>query len=106
MIRFVLRFIGFWLLAAAFVALVYDGTRSVAAEQLILTRMSETWNALSPASLTGFEAGVKRSLAPWVWDPLIRTILGGPTSVVLGVLGAALILLGRKKRPLIGYARR
>ena len=31
--------------------------------------------------------------------------LDQPISLVLGVIGAILILLGRKKKPLIGYAR-
>jgi hypothetical protein len=31
--------------------------------------------------------------------------LAAPTWLVLGVLGALLILIGRKKRPLIGYSR-
>jgi hypothetical protein len=32
-------------------------------------------------------------------------VLNAPTWVVLGVLGIVLVLLGRKKKPLIGYAR-
>lgn len=106
MLRFLLRFVGFWLLAAAFVALVYDGTRSVAGEHVVLTQMSETWNALSPGSLAGFEGVVKRSLASWVWDGLLAPILHGPTTLVLAVLGIGLMVLGRKPPPLIGYARR
>jgi hypothetical protein len=33
------------------------------------------------------------------------TVLNAPTWLALGVLGAILILLGRKKKPLIGYDR-
>ncbi len=32
-------------------------------------------------------------------------ILDQPASAVFGVLGVILIVLGRKKKPLIGYAR-
>jgi hypothetical protein len=32
-------------------------------------------------------------------------VLNAPTWVVLGILAAILILLGRKKKPLIGYGR-
>lgn len=106
MIRFALRFVGFWLLAGAFVALVYDGTRSIAGNQVILTSMTETWSVIDSSGLASFETGVKRSFAPWVWDPVLRTILLAPTTLVLGLLGAALVLLGRKRPPLIGYARR
>ena len=41
----------------------------------------------------------------WLWDPVTLTILNAPTWLALGVLGAILILLGRKKKPLIGYSR-
>ena len=36
---------------------------------------------------------------------VIQTVLEQPTWLVLGGLGSILILLGRKKKPLIGYAR-
>jgi hypothetical protein len=32
-------------------------------------------------------------------------VLTSPTWLVLGVLGIVLLLLGRRKKPLIGYAR-
>ena len=32
-------------------------------------------------------------------------VLAAPTFVVLGLLGSVLILIGRKKKPLIGYDR-
>jgi hypothetical protein len=41
----------------------------------------------------------------WAWDPFLQTIFDLPTWIVLGVVSMFLILLGRKKRPLIGYAR-
>ena len=43
-------------------------------------------------------------LAVWM-DPVVQSVLTAPTWLVLAVLGTLLILLGRKKRPLIGYAR-
>ena len=33
------------------------------------------------------------------------SVLTAPTWAVLGVLGVILLILGRKKEPLIGYAR-
>ena len=37
MIRFLFRFIGLFCLAAAFVLVIYDGTKSIAGNQLFLT---------------------------------------------------------------------
>jgi len=44
--------------------------------------------------------------APWLWDPVANTVLNAPTALVLVIIGTILVLLGRKRRPLIGYARR
>jgi uncharacterized membrane protein YeaQ/YmgE (transglycosylase-associated protein family) len=42
----------------------------------------------------------------WVWNGVIQPyFLKQPVSLVLAIVGAILILLGRKKKPLIGYAR-
>jgi hypothetical protein len=40
-----------------------------------------------------------------VWDPVVTTVLDAPAIVVLAIVGAILILLGRRKKPLIGYGR-
>jgi hypothetical protein len=105
MIRFLLRFIGFWILAAAFVALLYDGTKTIAGNQVYVTKLGETWNGLHSTSLQLVQPAIERHLAQWLWDPVMLNILTAPTWLVLGIVGALLILLGRRKRPLIGYAR-
>ncbi len=105
MIRFVLRFIGFWFLAAAFVALVYDGARAIAGSQVTFTKLGDTWNAIHSTSLQLLQPAIERHVAVWLWDPILLNILTSPTWAVFGVLGVIFILLGRRKKPLIGYAR-
>lgn len=46
-----------------------------------------------------------KSKASWAWEPYGQWMFGLPTWAVLAVLSAILIVLGRKKRKLIGYAR-
>lgn len=106
MIRFVLRFFGLWILAAAFIFLIYDGTKSIAAGTAIMKPFGETWNDIHSNSLQLLQPAIERHVAVWLWDPVILSVLTAPTWLVLGVLGILLILLGRKKKPLIGYARR
>jgi hypothetical protein len=48
---------------------------------------------------------VERHVAEWLWNPVIITVLEQPVWLVFGIIGVVLILLGRKKKPLIGYAR-
>jgi hypothetical protein len=49
---------------------------------------------------------VERLAGTWAWRGVVEPyLLEQPVSLVFAILGAILILLGRKKRPLIGYAR-
>ena len=109
MIRFVFRFIGLWILAAGFVALVRDGTKSIAGNALFMTALSEDWTNIHGTSLQALETMIAQRVDPyvggWVWDPLMAAILAAPTFMVLGILGAILILIGRRKKALIGYGR-
>ena len=105
MIRFVFRFIGLWILAAGFVALVRDGTKSIAGNAVFITRLGEDWNNLHDASLTQLKTLVERYGGAPVWEFVSLYVLGAPTWVVLDIIGSIFILIGRKKKPLIGYGR-
>jgi hypothetical protein len=104
MIRFVLRFVGLWLLAAAFIFLIYDGTKSIADHTVYFTRIVDVWSAVHQNSLVALQPVVERSV-PWLWNPGLVTVLAQPAFLGLGILGALFTLLGRKKKPLIGYSR-
>lgn len=105
MIRFLLRFVGLLLLAAGFIFLVIDGTRSIAASAVQFTPVGEYWYAWHPTSLQLLQPALERHVAVWLWDPVMLTVLTAPAWLVLGILGSLLILLGRKKPRLIGYER-
>ena len=104
MIRFLLRFIGLCLLATAFVLLVYDGTRSIANQHLVYTPVAQAWADVDQTSLNRLQDLLKQK-AVWA-DPYTQAFFNQvPAWAVLAVLALILILLGRKKKPLIGYAR-
>jgi hypothetical protein len=105
LIRFVLRFAGLWILAAGFVALVRDGTKSIAGNALFKTSLNDDWINIHASSLDSVKALTEGRLGVQVWDLISAYILGVPTWLVLGVLGSFLILAGRRKKPLIGYGR-
>jgi len=106
MIRFVLRFLGLLLLALGFIFLVYDGTKSIADQNLYISTVGAAWANVHQSSLSALQPMVERIVGPWFWQAIVeRYLLDQPASLVLAVLAAILILLGRKKRPLIGYAR-
>ena len=105
MIRFVFRFVGLWILAAGFVALVRDGTKSIAGNAVFVTRLSEDWNNIHGSSLDALKVLSDRYAGPALWEFASVYVLGAPTWLVLGIIGSILILIGRKKKPLIGYGR-
>lgn len=105
MIRAFIRFFGLIILAAAFIFLIYDGTKSIADRSFFITRSVDVWSAVHQSSLIALQPWVERNIAPWAWDPGVVTVIGQPAWLILGIVGIILILLGRRKRPLIGYGR-
>ena len=104
MIRFLLRFIGLCLLATAFVFLIYDGTKSIANHDLIYTDVKYVWAMIDQNSLNLLQNWLKQKAA-WAWNPYLQRAFDLPAWVVIGIVAIILTLLGRKKKPLIGYAR-
>jgi hypothetical protein len=106
MIRFVFRFVGLVSLALGFLVLVHDGTKSIADQKVYISSVESTWDNIHQSSLAALEPAVEKLAGPWVWTGVIQPyFLKQPVSLVLVIVGAILILLGRKKKPLIGYAR-
>ena len=108
MIRFVFRFVGLWVLAAGFVALVRDGTYAIAANAVDFARLGklgDDWNNVPGASVDQFKALIERYAGPGVSELVQAYFLNLPTWLVLGIVGSLFILIGRKKKPLIGYGR-
>lgn len=104
MIRFLLRTIGLFCLAAAFILVIYDGTKSIAANNLYLTSVSDLWTLINAASLAKMQPLISPIAGGLAWD-LAVPILGAPSWALLGLFGILCLLLGRRKKPLIGYAR-
>jgi hypothetical protein len=99
MIRFLLRFAGFWVFAAALVAAVIDGAKSIAAAEPVLTPLGQAWSQLAPASLLEAQHAIEEQLGqPWLWDLLAEWVLAAPAWLALGVIGLILMLLGQRRR--------
>lgn len=105
MIRFLLRFIGLICLAAAFILVIYDGTKSIAGNALSLTTVRALWELINAGSLAKLKPLIEPYAGGLLWDPAMLSVLAAPSWSLLGVVGIVFILLGRKKKPLIGYAR-
>ncbi len=105
MIRFLFRFIGLILLAAAFILIIYDGTKSIAGNSLFLTSTRTLWELVSAGSIAKIRPLIEPYAGGLLWDPIMLAILAAPSWGLLGFFGILLLLFGRRKKPLIGYAR-
>ena len=96
------RFIGWTLIIAALAALGYDAFAWWQSGRFVMHVAGEQWHALHPNSLNMLQAGIQRQVWPYLWDPIVVTILLWPAWAVLGVPGA-LLAWGFRQR---GYRRR
>src|SRR5262249_47814486 len=103
--RFLLRFVGLICLAAGFILLIYDGTKSIAGNRLFITSVQTLWELINAGSLAKLEPVVRSYAGGYLWGSLVVSFLAAPGWGLVGVLGILSLILGRKKKPLIGYAR-
>lgn len=94
----VLRVLGTWLLGLALVLIIMDGTKSLAANALVVTPLDTLWGGLHAQSFAALQAWIATYLAPWRGDVLAYWLLGLPGFIVTGVLGLLLLIAGREKR--------
>jgi hypothetical protein len=97
MLRLLARSLGFWLVAAAVVAGVVDGAKTIAASSLVITPLAETV-ALVAAAVKA-EAPTVPEDWPWLVSLPLQFLLAAPTVLVLATPGVALLVLGAKRRP-------
>ena len=103
MLRFLLRLIGLGILALAFFFVVYDGSRSIANQRVAYTDLAQAWAIVDQSDLSQVQNWVRQK-ATWA-DPSVQKAFELPIAAILAVVAMILMALGRKKRPLIGYAR-
>ena len=96
-----LRIFGVWLLLLAMVAAVIDATKSLAGGGAwVVTPMGEQWQVAQRRQPGGdAKAWIETSVGPFLWDPVMTSILHAPTWVVFGILGVLLYWLGQKRKP-------
>ena len=106
MIRFLFRFLGLICLAAAFILVIYDGTKSIAGNSLSLTSVRTLWELINAGSLAKLKPLIEPYAGGLLWDPVMVAHPGGAElEPARRASASCCLLLGRKKKPLIGYAR-
>jgi len=98
MLKPVLRILALFALAMALITAVLDITRSIADSTLVMTPLGLDWFNLSPATLQVASVTIQSYVHPFLWDPVIQTILLAPSWFVFSVLWLILTLLGRNRK--------
>ena len=99
MIRAFIYFIGFWLLAGAFIGAIADGARSIAAGELLLMPAGELWAWISADSIEATRQSLEAQGLSLLWDPVLVGLLKVPASIIGIAVGALLMWVGRRRRP-------
>ena len=101
--KFLARSFGLLLVAAGFVGLVIDGTRSIVNNAVSFAPIGKVAGTIFPSSMAGLEGNIAQRGYPWLWDPIATYVLQMPASLTGFLLGALLLWLGQKPLEPIGY---
>ena len=96
--RLLLRIVGTLLIACAVILIIIDGTKSLAANGLVLTPLEATWTQINPQSLATVKEFLGTRLFGALLEVTVNFILGLPGWAVLGVPGILLAWAGRSRR--------
>ena len=102
------RVIGRIFMISAIAILVRDVLATTDDGALSLIAAGELWFSLHPTSLQVAEPAIARHvpvIGPWLWHPVISTLLTWPALFVTGVPGVLLVWLFRRRAPRGGMFR-
>jgi hypothetical protein len=102
-LKFLARSLGLLLVAAGFIGLVIDGTRSIVNNGISFASLGGVVNTLYPGGVPGLEVRIAERAYPWLWDPIATHLLQMPASLTGFLIGALLLWLGQKPLEPIGY---
>jgi hypothetical protein len=103
-LKFLARSLGLLLVAAGFVGLVIDGTRSMVNHTVSFVSLEGAVGTLFPGAVTGLQGNIADRTYSWLWDPYVVQFLQLPASVTAFLVGALLLWLGQRHMEPIGYA--
>lgn len=103
MVHFIFRSVGIWLIAAAVIAGVVDGMKSIATTRIVMTSTAQFWVLVSPTTLASAQATARRML-PGVWDQVVSPALQVPVWGVFLGFGILFMVLGLRRRRDFIYA--
>ncbi len=97
--KVILRIFARILLLVALIALVSDGTRTIANDSgIVITSALEYWTELAPTMLETFKRTLSLKIHPLFWDAAMVPVLSLPAWIFLGGSAMIILYLARKRR--------
>ncbi|MDF1734157.1 MAG: hypothetical protein P1U37_02655 [Minwuia sp.] len=93
-----LRIIGYLLLFLAIAALGAEILMSVQAGEWVALAVGDIWAEIDRESIGLVQVGLERYVHPYLFDPILLTILLWPAWLVAGVPALVILLLARRRR--------
>lgn len=93
-----LRIIGYLLLFLAIAALGAEILMSVEAGEWVALAVGDVWAEIDRNSISLVQAGLERHVHPYLFDPILLTILLWRAWLVAGVPALVILLLARRRR--------
>lgn len=87
-----------WVWADGAPGAAIDAALAGDAGPLHLSVFGELWFLLHPESLQLAQPAIERHLVPWLWDPVLITVLLAPASITLAAIGLFLLLASGLRR--------
>jgi hypothetical protein len=87
------------LLLIALIALVSDGTRTIANDSgIVITSALQYWTEVAPTMLENFKRTLSLKIHPLFWDGLLVPLLSLPAWIVLAGSAMLILFFARKRR--------
>ncbi|CTQ53367.1 hypothetical protein LP7551_01889 [Roseibium album] len=97
-LKFIFRLLGYGCLAIAIIAGISDASTSIAQSQVDLAPLGQVMFDLFPDTFPILQPAIERHVHPFLWDPIVLTLLIWPVWAVFAPLGLFLLWLGAKRR--------
>lgn len=104
--RFLVRLVGYLLVALGFIVLVIDGARSIANALLRFTAVGDVLATMLHDRYQAIGPMIQRDIHPLLWDPVLLSFMQAPAALVALLVGFVLLWLGRAPEPEIGILTR
>lgn len=94
--RYIVRVVSTWFLGLALILLIVDGTRSLAANAVVMTPLAESWQSVHAASWEVVYDGLANAMPP-LSGQFADLVFSWPGWIIFSVLGILFALAGHKR---------